>query len=125
MSAVQCAYYTWLQFPSCMNLFVLSGLLTNIPIGFFFCFHAVMWHERVSSLEWLSVRERAVLLSPFAVWIFSFTVCGQALGKRWRLAHFSSFSRSLSVNAFVLLLYVILLFLVVVVVIVARELGIF
>lgn len=67
--------YTWLQFPSCMNLFVLSGLLTNIPIGFFLLFprYYVAWErerEREQVVESMSVRDRCVLLSPFSCFRF-------------------------------------------------------
>lgn len=88
--------YMWLQFPSCMNLFVLSGLSTNIPIGFFFCFHAVLCgvceRKRVSSR---TVARCAFVASCCAVGdlcAFSHLRCAavRALTEH-RLAHFSSF----------------------------------
>lgn len=90
--------YMWLQFPSCMNLFVLSGLSTNIPIGFFFCFHAVLCgvceRKRVSSrtVALLLCFCRLLLCSWRSLCLLSFAMCGRvrALTER-RLAHFSSF----------------------------------
>lgn len=130
-----------------MNLFVLSGLSTNIPIGFFFCFfffHALARQEIIAiqrvwvvgpscecnwtDIDCVCAHTRALAFKTALCFCCRFV--GFPLPSHYnlaeqtnkqttdqanermndhcerRLAHFSSFSRSLSVDAFVSLLYV-------------------
>lgn len=58
-----------------MNLFVLSGLSTNIPIGFFFCFHAVSWW-----FEWVVGPLRCTFVASFVGISCSITLNAVAMG---------------------------------------------
>lgn len=91
----------------CIHLFVLSGLSTNIPIGF--SFHAVMFCGWDQLNRWVLLFSIIVIVIVIIIFLcslkflsFIYSVCGRCTSANsWRPVRFSSFSRSLSVNSYV------------------------